>query len=209
MTGIIKNISLFDCILLKRFNQLQPRVVFCLMILLTRAFCQLRPQGHQQSSRSLNQHISLVTHVKKNTYHAGIGNGFPPHENPIRQPLNEKIMKPTYTHTNNNTNTNTNTSFEHRLFAFINRHADAFEAMARGSTPFGGNWLPERHYVSQDKQGGRTWQPVSPVAHRAVGWTRWVSRLGGKGSGISPVSRSSVNTNDIGINRFRSLRSQS
>lgn len=116
-------------------------------------------------------------------------------------------MKLTYTHTNNNTNAKA--SLEHRLFAFIHRHADAFEALARGSAPFGSNWLPGRLYGSDSKQGGRSWQPVRPAASRATAWSRWVSRLTEKDNEASLASRSAGKSNAIGINRFRSLRSRS
>lgn len=120
-------------------------------------------------------------------------------------------MKLTHANTeiNNATEARTNASFRQRLLAFVDRHANTFEALAHNSAPFGTNWLPERHYGVGCKPEHRARQSVSPVTYRAGSAPKRLFGSDGKGTETPSVAGPSAGAKEIGINRFRSLRSQS
>lgn len=65
-------------------------------------------------------------------------------------------MKLINTQITNHTKASLNASFRQHLLAFVNRHADTFDALARNTGLFGTNWLPAGHNRIDDELDGRS-----------------------------------------------------
>ena len=106
----------------------------------------------------------------------------------------------------------------HSVLAFVNRHADAFEALTRMGNPFGGSLLATSRSSAKVRATGKARKEIAYVQQQVGELSRTVAQLSDQvdqlsmqtlaksRSGKSGAAGRSVNcTRDIGINRYRAL----
>ena len=111
-------------------------------------------------------------------------------------------MELTHIYKNNITRTNFRVWFRQFLLAFINEHADVFEALSRQATPFGGNWLTDSRHPGKPKSSKLNREQLTAIQQQLDELSQTVILLSEQidsGELVAP-------TDEIGINRFRALR---
>lgn len=114
-------------------------------------------------------------------------------------------MELTHTYKNKVTLTGLRASFHQIILSFIRKHVEVFEALTRGGTPYGGNWLP----VSPAKPQQTNLAPEEQI----VAIQRQIGELSQQVAVLSDQINARQNqvapTEEIGINRFRALQTKS
>lgn len=114
-------------------------------------------------------------------------------------------MELTHTYKNKDTLTGLRTSFQQIILLFISKHVEVFEALTRGGTPYGGNWLPvspakpQRTSLAPEEQIVAIQQQIGELSQQV---TVLSDQMNARQKKVAP-------TEEIGINRFRALQAES
>lgn len=116
-------------------------------------------------------------------------------------------MELTQTHTYTENTANLRTSVRQAVLKFIDRHADAFEALSRSTMPnYGTGLSATRSYAKIGQSNLAMRDQLNYVQAQVDELTKRVARLSDQINANAPVSSSVSGRRDIGINRFRSSR---
>lgn len=112
-------------------------------------------------------------------------------------------MELTHTYKSKHTVTNLSTPFWHYLSDFVNSHEEAFKALCRQGTPFGGSVLPADRDAGSAQPSEALRRQVVDVQQQVDSLNQTVAQLSDRIHSIQPASRPTAH--QVGINRFRAL----
>ncbi|MDB5241619.1 MAG: hypothetical protein JWP57_2244 [Spirosoma sp.] len=136
-------------------------------------------------------------------------------------------MRLTHSYKNNTTLHDLLTVLSRSIVAYVDRYSETFEALVRSGNPFGGNWLPitlDSTGLSTTKRGGNelvhVQQQINTLTQTVALLSNRVEQLSAQLSTgtnstacgtparlTGSANRSVKNpTNEIGINRYRTLQ---
>lgn len=129
-------------------------------------------------------------------------------------------MRLTHSYKNNATFHDLRQMLRQAIVAFIDRHAEIFEALVRSGSPFGGNWLPVTKNSTEGKLSRKVDDELVFLHQQVETLNRTVALLNdcveevvsklsagtkSSSSGTS-VTSAKAHQNEIGINRYRALQ---
>ncbi|GAB3882914.1 hypothetical protein [Spirosoma agri] len=118
-------------------------------------------------------------------------------------------MELTHNYKQQATFTRLRTQYKHILGSFISQHSEVFEALSRGGTPHGGNWLPTNRPETTTKSVDSIREKMAAVQQQLDVLTRQLTRLSNEMGELERASKNRMPTpiagesSEIGINRFR------
>lgn len=94
------------------------------------------------------------------------------------------------------------------LLKFINKHADVFEALARNSGPYHGNWLPVRELTTANRSARTPQEQVALIQQQLDEVASQITLLNNQ-LNAHQTAQPSAQRPPIGIHRFRALKANS